>query len=88
MLNVHTQPQLDEPGLGSGSQLTCRVGLVFPTKGSSTPSDTIISLNPNEHPYLPPCVALSPGCTSLLFLSLFSSKLLISSSHSIILFIA
>ena len=63
---VHTQPLLYGPGLRLGSQLTCRVGIVFPTKGSSSPSDTMTSLNLSEHPYFPLYVALSPGSTSSL----------------------
>ena len=69
---VCTQPLLNGSGLGLGSQLTCRVGLVFPIKGNSSPSDTMTSLNPSEHTYFPLYVALSPGFTSSLSLSLFS----------------
>ena len=85
MLTDHV---FNRPGLGSGSQLTCRVSLVFPTKGSSPPNDTMTSLNPSEHPHFPLCVALPPGFANSLPLSIFSLELPTPSSHSILLFIA
>ena len=38
-IDVGRQPWLEGPGLELGLQFTYRVGLVFPTKGSSTPND-------------------------------------------------
>ena len=64
---VRTQPLLNGPGIGLGSQLTCRVGLVFPTKGSSSPSVPMTPFSSSEHPYFPLCVALCLGIASSLF---------------------
>ena len=93
MVHVRTQPLLlNGPGLGLGSQLTCRVGLVFLTKGSSFLGDTMTTLSPSEHPCFPLCVALPLGIASSLSLSLslpiFSFELPTPSSHSLLLFIA
>ena len=84
---VHTQLLLDRLGLGLGSQLTCRVGLVFPNKGSSSPSDPMTPLSSWEHPYLPLCVALPLSIASSLSLSLSLQNCQPPSSHSILLFI-
>ena len=65
------QPRLERQGLELGSQFTYRVGLVFPSKGSSTLSDTLTSLNPSKHPYFSLRVTLFLGFHNSLFLSLF-----------------
>jgi len=67
---VHTQLLLGGPGLELGSQLTSKEGLVFPTKGSSSPSDPTTPLSSCEHPYFPLYVTLPLGVTSSLSLSL------------------
>ena len=67
---MRTQLLLNGPSLGLGSQLTCRVGLVFLTKGSSFPDDTMTPLSPNEHPCFPLCVALPLGIARSLSLTL------------------
>ena len=73
-----------------GSQITCIVGLVFLTKGSSLLIDPMTPLSSLELPFFPLWVALPHGGTSSLSLLLFifSSKLPTPTLHSIMLFIA
>ena len=68
---MRTQTPLNGLGLGLGSQLTCNVGLVFPTKGSSSPKSPMTPLSSNEHPYSSFC-ATPPLVLLALSLSLFS----------------
>ena len=85
---VGTQPLPQGQGLELSSQFTYRVGLVFLTKGSSTPSDTMTPLSPSEHPHFPLCVALPLGIVGSLYLFFPPSSSTSLSSHSILLFIA
>ena len=58
---------------------------MFPTKGNSTPSDTLTSLNPSKHPYFPLKVTLFPSFPNLLFLSFFSLFLSrVANPHSLL----
>ena len=75
---VHTQLLLNGLGLGLGLQLTCRVSLVFPNKGSSSPSDPKTPLAPVNtltllSVLLSPLVLLALSLSSLL--PIFSSEL-------------
>ena len=45
---MHTQSSINGQGLKLGSQLTCIVGLVFPTKGGSLPSDPMTPLSSHK----------------------------------------
>ena len=58
-------------GLELGSQFIYWVGLAFPTKGSSTPSDTFTSLNPCKYPCFLLCAALFLSSHNSLSLSLY-----------------
>ena len=81
--NDCTYPKLRLMGQAQNGahNLLIQVGLVFPTKGSSWPSDPTAPLIPYEFPLFPPyvalplCVILSPGCPSSLSLSISSSEL-------------
>ena len=87
-----TPPRPEELGLKLGSQFTYRVGLVFPTKDSSTPNDTLTLLNPSKHPHFPLRVSLFPGFPNSLSFSLFSPFFFLELPtpilYSILLFIA
>ena len=91
-LDVRIQILLCGPDLELGSQSTCIVGLVIPTKGSSTSNHSIALLNPSEHPYSPLSFThsrVSFICfLSLSFLLFSLQKCQPPSSHSILLFIA
>ena len=73
-----TQSSLNGQGLKLGSQLTCIVGLVFPTKGGSLPSDLMTPLNSHKlllfiSRLLPLLVVLALSLSPLL--SIFSPEL-------------
>ena len=73
------QPWLEGPGLELGLQFTYRVGLVFPTKGTSTLNDTLTSLNPSKRPCFPLRATFFPSSPNSLSFSLFSPFLFQSS---------
>ena len=82
---VRTQLLLSGPGLELGLQFTCIVGLVFPTKGNSLPSDPMTPLSSHELPFFPLWVALPLGGTSSLSLSFTLYFLLrIANPHSLL----
>ena len=75
---VRTQLLLSGPGLELGLQFTCIVGLVFPTKGGSLPSDPMTPLSSHKlllfiSKLLPLLVVLALSLSPLL--SIFSPEL-------------